>query len=66
VLIQKSDIINDGDVGAFFLNGEVYCKRLVHQDGIPFLVSDNPRYQPIEIHENDTLITYGQVVDVIH
>lgn len=65
VLIKKSDIVSEGKIGAFFLNGEVYCKRLSHQNKKTLLCSNNPQYPPIDVLENDTLTTYGQVVKTI-
>lgn len=65
VVLKKQGEIADGITGAFFLNGEVYCKKLLHKDGKVFLCSDNTEYQPIEIHEEDTLKAYGKIVKVI-
>lgn len=65
VVVKKQSEISDGISGAFFLNGEVYCKKLLHNDGKVFLCSDNAEYQPIEIHEGDTLTVYGKIVKVI-
>lgn len=65
VLIKKCDILDEGQVGAFYFNGAVYCKRLLRKDGKVFLQSNNPQYEPIEVHEQDELIVYGQVIKVI-
>lgn len=65
VLIKKSDIVSEGKIGAFFLNGEVYCKRLSRQNKKTLLCSNNSKYPPIDVLENDTLTTYGQVVKTI-
>ena len=65
VVIKKQSEIADGISGAFFLNGEVYCKKLLHKDGKVFLCSDNAEYQPIEVHDGDTLIVYGKIVKVL-
>lgn len=65
VVIKKQSEIADGISSAFFLNGEVYCKKLLHKDGRAFLCSDNTEYQPIEIHEGDTLKAYGKIVKVL-
>lgn len=66
VLIKKEEIVPFGKVGAFCLNGSVYCKRLIKENGKVFLVSDNSKYKRIEIHDHDVLTTYGQVVKVVH
>ena len=65
VVVKKQSEIADGISGAFFLNGEVYCKKLLHKDGKVFLCSDNAGYQPIEVHDGDTLIVYGKIVKVL-
>ena len=65
VFVKKQSEIADGISGAFFLNGEVYCKKLLHKDGKVFLCSDNTEYQPIEVHDGDTLIVYGKIVKVL-
>lgn len=62
VLIKKRDTLNDGQIGAFYLNGAVYCKRLLRENEKVFLQSINLQYEPIELHEQDVFITYGQVV----
>lgn len=66
VFVKKQSEIADGISGAFFLNGEVYCKKLLHQDEKVFLCSDNTNYPPIEIHDGDILIVYGKIVKVLH
>ena len=63
--VKKQSEIADGISGAFFLNGEVYCKKLLHKDGEVFLCSNNAKYKPIEIHDGDTLIVYGKIVKVL-
>ena len=65
VFVKKQSEIADGISGAFFLNGEVYCKKLLHKDGEVFLCSNNAKYKPIEIHDGDTLIVYGKIVKVL-
>lgn len=66
VLIKSESDIDDGVIGAFCLNGEVYCKRLLRKEKRTFLCSDNPNYEPIEIHDDDTLRVYGKVVKIIN
>ena len=65
VLIKKCDALDEGKVGAFYLNGAVYCKRLLRERGKVFLQSSNPQYEPIEVHEQDRLVVYGQVIKVM-
>lgn len=65
ILVKKSDDIAEGEIGAFYLNGAVYCKRLTYKNGKVFLCSDNPKYKPIEVHEEDRLTPYGRIVQVV-
>ena len=65
VFVKKQSEIADGISGAFFLNGQVYCKKLLHKDGKVFLCSDNTAYPPIEVCEGDTLMAYGRIVKVL-
>ncbi len=64
VLIKTCENIADGEIGAFFYNGDVYCKKLVYKDQKAFLVSLNPDYKDIPILEEDTLYVYGKVISV--
>lgn len=65
VLIKRQETITDNKAGAFFYNGKVYCKYLLHNDGKVYLCSYNNNYPPIEVAENDELIVYGAVIDIV-
>lgn len=65
VLIKRQETIDDQVVGAFFYNGKVYCKYIKHENGIVYLHSYNQKYPPIRISEDDNLLVYGKVVEVI-
>jgi transcriptional regulator with XRE-family HTH domain len=56
VLAQNS--VELGEIGVFVLNDEVYCKKL----GRGRLVSLNPRYKPIPVHEYDSFYTLGKIL----
>lgn len=64
VLIKVCENISDGEIGAFFYNGDVYCKKLVYKDKKAFLVSLNPDYEDIPISDEDTLRVFGKVISV--
>lgn len=64
VLIKCCETIEDGEIGAFFYNGDVYCKKLIYKDKKAFLVSFNPDYKDIPVLEEDTLYVYGKVISV--
>ena len=62
VWIQKSDIVENGRIGIFVVNGEAYIKKLRQgSDGV-FLVSLNPKYPPIEITSYDHFSCMGRVL----
>ena len=65
VLIKKQEIIDDGMVGAFYLNGKVYCKYLRYDNRTAYLCSYNDSYKPIEIDADDTVKVYGLVIEII-
>lgn len=65
VLIKRQNIVDEGKVGAFYLNDKVYCKYLSYEDGKTLLCSYNDKYDPIEVNEHDTLFAYGEVIAII-
>ncbi len=62
VWIQKTDELNDGEIGIFFYNGNAYCKKLLCNKKGTYLISLNDKYDPIEITEGETFKTFGRVV----
>lgn len=59
VFVQHLDeMIRPGEIGIFFLNGEGYIKQLGDRE----LISLNPKYAPIPIHEYDDLRCQGRVL----
>ena len=57
VYVQKSQIVNIGDIGIFILNGECYIKEA----GEKGLISHNPKYDLIPGNEN--IICIGRVLE---
>ena len=64
VIIKKCDYVDAGEIGAFYYDGEVYCKRLLCENGKSYLESINPKYAPIEIVPENTLKVYGKIIAV--
>ena len=50
--------LREGEIGVFLLNGEGYIKRL----GDGTLVSLNPEYEPIPLHDYDSFRCQGRVL----
>lgn len=59
VFVERlDDSVREGEIGVFFLNGEGYMKRL----GRGQLLSLNPDYSPIPLHDYDDLRCQGRVL----
>ena len=58
LLVQSTPTIEVGEVGVFTLNGDGYVKELGESE----LLSRNPEYDPIPIHESDSLQCWGRVI----
>ncbi len=62
VWIKQQETLGEGQIGIFLLNGEALCKKLDRSGRRCFLVSENPRYAPIGVLENDDLRVVGRVL----
>lgn len=62
VWVQKQDVLSNGEIGIFFLDGEAYCKKLQDDENGLYLLSLNGKYEPITITENQTFKIFGKVV----
>lgn len=58
VLVQKTELLQNGDIGIFYVDGEQYCKQLLNNH----LVSINDKYPPIDIGNSDCFKILGKVV----
>ena len=64
VLIKECNMLEEGQIGAFYHNGEVYCKRIQHNEKNTYMVSINSDYPDIMIDEYDNFKVYGKVVEI--
>ena len=64
VLIKLCKTLENGEIGAFYYNGDVYCKKIVYKDKKTFLVSLNPDFKDIAVYDEDTLFIYGKVISI--
>ena len=64
VLVRQNSILDNGDIGIFYLNEEVFCKKFSKDPftNIITLKSLNKDYKPITIKENDDFRVIGKVV----
>ena len=59
VFVERVEgFVNEGEIGIFFLNGDGYIKRL----GQGELLSLNPKYGPIPVHDYDALFCQGRAL----
>lgn len=64
ILVQKTNILENGSIGVFRLGEDVYCKKF-YQNPITketVLKSLNPNYKTIDITEEDDFYILGRVV----
>ncbi len=61
IYVQKAEP-DDGDIGIFVVNGEVYCKKLMRTKKGTALISLNKKYEPIPIDESNNAIALGKVI----
>ena len=62
VWVQQQPTLMDGDIGIFILNGQAYIKQWQSSFKGTSLISLNPAYSPIPIHESDELRMFGKVL----
>ena len=62
VWVHQQETLLSGEIGIFYYNGSAYCKKLRKDESGLYLVSLNPKYEPIPVHENDTFRIFGKVV----
>lgn len=66
LIVDRSIAPTHGKIVIAALDGALTVKRLSRQQGNVQLVSENKKYRPIEITENQDLVIWGVVLHVIH
>lgn len=61
VFVEKRDVIDEGDIGIFVINGEVFIKEL----GDRCLISHNEKYKPIKLRADDSIYCCGKVLGLV-
>lgn len=66
VLVQETSMLDSGEIGIFFLNGDIFCKKFQYNQFTKeiFLKSINKKYEPKEVTNNDEFRIIGRVVAV--
>lgn len=62
IWVMQDKMLNQGEIGLFLWQGEVYCKRYDLSQGRVRLCSLNRNYAPISVDENDDFRIFGRVV----
>jgi len=62
VYIRRQEFVNEGEIGLFFLDGNVYIKK----QGFAELLSLNPDYAPLPIAEYSSFKCFGKVLGKCH
>ncbi len=58
VFVERTEVVEVGEIGIFTLNGEGFIKKL----GAGELISLNPAYPPLPLHEYDDLRCMGRAL----
>lgn len=62
VFVHRQEELEDGEIGIFSLNDMAYIKKWKDSKDGTFLISLNPKYQPIPVHpEQDSFCIFGKV-----
>lgn len=62
VWVEKKDTLNSGEIGVFYLDGNIYIKRLEYGTEEPCLKSLNRKYKKIPIRETSVFTIWGKVL----
>lgn len=66
LIIDKSLEAADGSIVIAALNGELTVKRLSRKNGRVRLLPANPKFQPIDISDEQDMVVWGVVTLVLH
>ena len=66
LIVDRSITPGDGKIVIAAVDGELTVKRLCRRGGHIRLLSENPRYKPIEIAAGQSLHVWGVVIHAVH
>ena len=55
-------ILEDGEIGIFYLDGNAYVKKFQNNRKGTYLISLNKKYDPIPVTENSSFKIFGRVL----
>ncbi len=62
IFIKEQPSVENGEIGIFVYDGEIYCKRLILDGKKVILRSENKKYSDIIVNPNLELTTIGKVL----
>ena len=62
VFVVKDDVLEEGDIGIFIVNGDAYIKEL----GNKCLISHKKAYKPITLLSTDSVYCCGRVLGIVN
>ncbi len=65
IVFQETNVLNNGDIGAFCVNGEYTCKKYMNVKNTIMLIPANESYEPIIVNKDDDFRILGKKVLVI-
>jgi DNA polymerase V len=65
MIIDKSLKCKQGDIVVCFLDGEFTVKRITFEGRTCWLLAENDKYPPIKVTEDNDMIIWGVVINVI-
>lgn len=63
-VVIQSGTVNNNEIAAVYYNGATTLKRIVQEGDHVLLVSENPKYRPIEIEDGDFRVM-GKLIGII-
>lgn len=62
IWIEQTQMLEDGEIGIFYLDGNAYVKKFQNNRLGTYLISLNKKYNPIPVTENSTFKIFGRVL----
>lgn len=62
LLVQKTEELNNGDIGIFYIDGNTMCKKYVERGRGVSLVPENNKYETIKVTKDKDCLTQGKVL----
>ena len=62
VWVEKKDVLNSGEIGVFYLDGNVYIKKLQYDSKGAALISLSKKYKPLPILDTSVFTVWGRVL----